>query len=951
MLNQIVQKRRFFKISPSSTGPLIISNRISFSLQIQPSRYFARTTSWAQPGLNLRTSRTSRVPASQTPLDNEPHITWKAQNPQVSSRPDQINDNVNDNGVSERVASSQAHLEDEPYNTWKAHYNPEVSSRPEQINDIGSSERDASTQSAPDLQIPGAQQSSDSVHSKYLGTAKRRRRRGQGETTRTKRSSRPTVARGKSYVRRTLLRNVYVGETCSQRQTATPDYTPIIRNIYSRPQAAKSDPARYLAWDDETLHPTSPLDGLSIPILHRTGEPMSFFNVGIIRPFTEQRIKTRTKTIFLRPFNGTTSPDPTAKQIVVDEADREHTSRLDEWSWTWTLRYAVIADRKRSLDLWRGPGMKREFLNLIGVHMSRTDIANKWQRLEPKWQNKVWERYMLLALQLSPERALKVLDVAVSLSIPKIPSYVLWDCLDFLAGKYLEDVKTPDCLKFEKIYQLLCVLAKVSCSFDGQGKVIPQKTVYWVLRYCNNGQAESLYQEFCNELDLFHPMTLLHFLAKFVDMEKIPLALDVLRKISCTKMDLDSKPVQSGCVKLIRTRILSRHGTISATNLYRTQMYILAEILRMGVRPAIPMYNAMILNAVEAREYRSALGFYKSAIENGLKPDEITYGTLLKGAMQNLDWGIFHTVVQDAEADGTLYREDRVIFDVLWVALKLETSASMGFLFNKLLQIYEKYCDPAVLRDLGLCKVDATTAATSERSARPPSSRIVGLMLMVYIRQHRFSDGLFDIYDRYRHYVEQNRPEVVGMAETDHVLNAFVWAFAQRPETLQSSTKLVKDMLDMSADSHAAAASQQGYSAAQEAIKYASPTVQTWSILLSGYLSFKQTKGAEKILAMMYDRGMEPNQVTWNTMVRGYSSMQDIHTAIDVIKRMESKGFKMDRFTLKGLGRYKNRTHLLQILKDTFGDELETETQGQDQDPDQDTDAEMKAEAEADLEN
>ena len=946
MLNQAVHQCQFRGIWAPSTKLFIVSNRILFGLQNQPSRYFSRAEASGQPRSNLQAASTSKLSASQSNLKHQLFVTWKAQHiPEVSSEPLQIGGSES----SERNASTQSSPDLQSLGGFQSrdsvhgsYTTPKIqhftkSSRLVQIGGNRLIRRDVLALNTTDLEIMSDPQSSDSAHDKYLQSWKMQQQRRQSRKLNTKCPCCSIVARRGGVV---------------------------VRRIISRQKIA--NPKSY-TWVDVTSQPGLPWRGPSIPMRYSSGRIRSFFRVGITREIPKEyekaisfrRPRIRIETIHLRPSEKPFHIESTAERIAQDEADRQHTSRLDEYTQTWSMRYAVIADRKHSLDLWCGQGQKRDFINTIELDMDQASIAIIWLRLESKTRNKIWERYMLLALQLSPLRALKVLHVAILYSVPEIPAYVLGDCLKFLAGKYLEDVECPHPSKVRLIYTLVSDLAKNSRSHGGQTKVIPQQPVYWVLRHCDVGQAESLYQILCNENVLLYPNTLYHFLAKFIDIGKIPQALEVLRKISCFDANFDyvagqswfvHSGFQSGCVKLLRARIIGEDGSLLTTNLYKIQLYIFVEILRMGIRPVIAMYNAMILNAVEAREYQSAMRFYQSAVENGLTPDKTTYGTLLKGALDNLDWGVFHKVVQHAEVDGTLYRETRLICDVLYTALKLEASASHGFAFDRLLQIYEKYCDLTVLQDLGLCEAKIITPATSKSPVRPPSSRIVGVMLLAYIMQHRFSsDRIACLYDRYRHSVEQRRPEVVELAETDHIPNAFAWAFAKQART-QDCTTVVKDMLEMSAASHAAshtAAASINYFApgpqTSKEIIFASPTVQTWSILLSAYVSSKQTRAAEKILAMMRDQRMEPNHVTWNILVRGYSSMQDIYTAIDVVKRMESKGFKMDRFTLRGLGRYHNQTRLLEILKDHFSDELEAEDQEQDAEAEAEDETRYKA--------
>ena len=684
------------------------------------------------------------------------------------------------------------------------------------------------------------------------------------------------------------------------------------RRRYGRISSGRSGWAKYFSgsdvdWPDESSVPLPPKYGPSRRIRSRHGRGWSYFHIGIIRKIHRvtglRRKIDRPRIISLRPLKN-------------HPGKRRGNNDFDKVSDSWLIRYAVIADRTHSLDLWPRIRMKRELLRLIGLNMSRKAIVLRWLSLPSRTRLKTWQRFMLLALQRSPKRAIRALDIAISQSVPRVPRYMLEDCLNYLAAVYLEGVATPSCSSVDMTHRLLCDLAKKSRLKDGQTSSIPQRAVYLVLSHCNNDQAEILYKVLRKERIFIYPMTLLHLLSKFIDMGHTSLSLQVLQEISISGFNMGADSVQSGCVKLIRARLGNEDISSSPKDIYKMRTYILAQMVQMGIRPAIKLYNAIILNAVDAYEYESALRFYESAVETGLKPDATTYGILLKAASQSLDCGIVNMVLRDAEADGTLHRDSRLICDLLYVTLKVEESTAQPFLFDRLLQIYRKYCDPGFLKDLGLCEVGFDGSESLEHSVISPSSRIIALMVMVYIKQYRYSDRLVQLYQQYRSYVEHGHPKIAATAETDHVANAFIMAFGRRPQTLNMATSVVRDMLKTESGRNTTTFQQW---------KSATPTVQTWSILLLAYIRNNQARAAEKILTMMRERHIEPNQVTWNSLTSGYSALQDIHKAVDVVKRMEAESFEMDSYTLKALGRFRNRTRLLKVLKETLKDELEVE--------------------------
>lgn len=95
----------------------------------------------------------------------------------------------------------------------------------------------------------------------------------------------------------------------------------------------------------------------------------------------------------------------------------------------------------------------------------------------------------------------------------------------------------------------------------------------------------------------------------------------------------------------------------------------------------------------------------------------------------------------------------------------------------------------------------------------------------------------------------------------------------------------------------------------------AKPSVQTWSIVAHSYFRNGQRAAAEKIMQMMREQGITPDQVTWNTIISGYAGMQDAFAAVEAMKNMEQARFEVDSYTLKALTRIRDRNQLLDALR------------------------------------
>lgn len=93
------------------------------------------------------------------------------------------------------------------------------------------------------------------------------------------------------------------------------------------------------------------------------------------------------------------------------------------------------------------------------------------------------------------------------------------------------------------------------------------------------------------------------------------------------------------------------------------------------------------------------------------------------------------------------------------------------------------------------------------------------------------------------------------------------------------------------------------------------PDVYTWSVLLKAFMDHGQPRAAEKVLTMMEERGVWPNQVTWSSLMIGYARMQDMSMTVDAVNRLQRSGFNLDMITMKGLAYFRNRRALIEALK------------------------------------
>lgn len=603
----------------------------------------------------------------------------------------------------------------------------------------------------------------------------------------------------------------------------------------------------------------------------------------------------RQKLVCLRSFQSPTST--TTGQVG---------SYLDKSISSWHTRYAIIGQQRQTLVIDR-TGPRLVWHQLVTFKMDADAIFQLWSKFHARYRKMIWQNFMLWALQHSPVRALKVLEVTISRSFPVIPRYIVEDCLDLLAAIFLEGFKPPSSFKLEKLFHLTCGFAEASRTGEKHLSSITQRIIYLILLNGNNDQVQQLHDVLVRQQIKLHHHTLLHFLKRFTKMKNLPQCMRVLREISCSGVDLASDAVQSGCVSLLRTRF-------GGDDWHRIQSRVLTQLLEMGIPPQSFVYNVAILNSVDAADFETALDIYDSARESKIKPDAITYSILLKVVRRTGDVDILRMIIRDAEANGSLLDDERLVCDVLWACLELEYRHDWRSIFSNLVQVYAKFCDINPLQDLGLienCELHTTS------QLQVPSSRILGVVLIAYILQNQFSDKVVDLYQRYRQLVEQGHPQVAPLIETDHIANSFIMAFGRRSQTVEICTAVVRDMMSLAHEEVSA-------SLCSLHVAAAAPSIITWSVLLKAFSRHGQMLAAEKVLSMMRDRGLQPNQITWSFLVTGYAKSQNVASTVDVIKRMEKEGFPIDDYSLKGIGMLKDQQRLMNALDRAACEETNT---------------------------
>ncbi|KAI9701521.1 MAG: hypothetical protein M1836_001577 [Candelina mexicana] len=514
-------------------------------------------------------------------------------------------------------------------------------------------------------------------------------------------------------------------------------------------------------------------------------------------------------------------------------------------------------------------------------------ISKAWGHFKKERSLIVWRNVMLWALQSSPPLALNILEATYTLT--PLPSYFVADSLEYISNYFLSKTEDHDSKAIDNLHRVTRLVVGRRSSL---ASCISQRTIYLLLKYSTKEQALALFDDFASHGALHHN-TSLHFADFMARHGEHNLAFRVVKSLFESGINLSDLQIMSVCATILRSSAANGRGYAESTAL-------LSQMLMMGLRPTLRLCNVILLIAVEGGDHETAFKVFSTIKANGLEPDAYTYSILLKGAELTSNTETIHDIINLARTSENAMSNAHVLSQII---LHVRRTQPYESAFHTMLLLYKKYFDTQPLLDLGL-KFEQMHESTEFLERKSQSPTTLGLMITAFLERCRDPNIVKGLYEKFRRQAEAGHPNIAPLIESLHACNAFILAFGRSQATLHLCTTVIGDMLRPLP--RVVINTKTG-----KPIQQAQPNVQTWSILLKAFLDHRQSAAAEKILNMMKKRGIEPNQVTWNTLINGYSRMQDIDAAVGTMKRMEMEGWEFDDYTLKGLGKLRDRQNLM----------------------------------------
>ncbi|KAM3074652.1 hypothetical protein ACMFMG_008080 [Clarireedia jacksonii] len=208
---------------------------------------------------------------------------------------------------------------------------------------------------------------------------------------------------------------------------------------------------------------------------------------------------------------------------------------------------------------------------------------------------------------------------------------------------------------------------------------------------------------------------------------------------------------------------------------------------------------------------------------------------------------------------------------------------------------------------------DRGSRFSSESESLEPSIETLNVMLQSYCdycENSRNSAALLEVYDHFQDLVLKRRPVVAPLARDprfyNYILSALGYCFAP----LEDCLRVIKDMqapyLQKSSE-HGSTDSEEDPTVLQseadqvtrldfsndnlDPFRPPQPNIYTWTSMLHIFMHRRQPRAAEKVLQIMFEKGMMPNAATWNALTTGYMRLQDPAMVADSFNRSREAGY------------------------------------------------------------
>ena len=603
--------------------------------------------------------------------------------------------------------------------------------------------------------------------------------------------------------------------------------------------------------------------------------------------------------------------------------------------------------------------------------VSSASLRQNWEGLSPDEQRDLWSELMLSTLHKYPTKALKFL--AATYVHPYPPGFAVCDSFDNIVSYYLGDQKAKNPKNALQIFEVLNQMIRRGPRLHF---LLRQSTLYLLINHLDDDVVRRLFQ-LLTEYD--HPLsshTLMQFASKLRLSGGADERMELLRRLWRQKSDFNSPQMIGVCVSLLQLKGRVSEIAYSDSEIFEFMLKcgLLPNIVIYNVllqnslesedhNTGWKIHDMMLENGIDTDAYTYSLLLSDAKLRNDQPSIERIINIVSEKDIRNA-----HVVTDLLHAIFLHYGDGA---SSSW---EKRENGRHSETFERMLLVYCQYFRLEPLQRLIPWLEDSYPNNTPVSNKRLMDVNLSALVVMVtaLLRQISEPGPVVRFYNHFCSLVQAKDPVATELSKSSRIYNIILKALGEFQETLELCPRIIGDMLfhniparsetrgtsqdastaqsqisvrlykplhddlqsrNAPAQDHKMSKTPPGFISTQRSDAararptsvttsttrrrrlYPNPNIHTWSIMLKAFMAHGQPRAAEKVLTMMKERGVAPNQVTWNTLIIGYARMQDMTMTIDSVKRLKKAEFDLDEFTTAGLAYFQNRRGLIDAMK------------------------------------
>ncbi|KAK3985012.1 hypothetical protein QBC44DRAFT_300064 [Cladorrhinum sp. PSN332] len=581
-------------------------------------------------------------------------------------------------------------------------------------------------------------------------------------------------------------------------------------------------------------------------------------------------------------------------------------------------------------------------------------IRKAWFRWRADKRRDRWPTFIARVMKHHPKRTIDALEATFEEGVT--PYYAVADVVGFIVRWAIPGVsglwKTDPRIKRWGLERKLAraalphlLLYILENSTPGSQR-LRQWTLYRIVNLADADTAGRLSEALRQYGHPLHPYTRFQIATRLAkDVRLKYMALEHLEEmVALDQTDANSKFCQS-----LATSIMLFPNPDNGNHLMSQMRAEISErILKLGLTPNLYHYTIMIRGLCENNDFETAWKIYEMLLDHRHAPDKYLYSTLLNGAKLTGKLGLVDRVLASLPP---VFLQSRIIRNDLLSSIltaAIVEARSKGIkppriipAFPPMVAFYARFYKLEKLQRIIPVNLQEVLAASErfleirraqwrfmrewETMIMPrlplkadrladPTPDVLAIMVLGFLKSNETKYQIISFYSHFQNLLAKG--DIVacelcrynGSAIHDFVLKAAL----EWEGMLRVSLDILSDMLRGKESRDRFSQEMKGGKAYN---LNPAPSVYSWSIILNGAMYHRQLEQGVRIMKLMREHGVEPNEVTWNSLIRGFARLQRTAATVTAMKRMEEDGYRADDFTMRAFGSLVDKEGALRMME------------------------------------